>query len=204
MFSQEKGRSRMVSQPVPDRTRMSVQEYFELERSNPDRRYEYIDGQVYLMAGGTFNHSTVSVNIVSLLKRLLRGGPCRAYNSDIKVKVSSTRYVYPDVSVSCHPGDRGTGDMMEYPKLVVEVLSPSTQGYDRWHKSLLYYEVPTIEEIVLVDAERQLLAVHRRGQNHFWTIHVFRQGETVRLASLDLSIPIETLYEDVEFPPNGE
>jgi Uma2 family endonuclease len=85
--------------------------------------------------------------------------------------------------------------MMEYPKLVVEVLSPSTQGYDRWHKSMLYYEVPTIEEIVLVDAERQLLAVHRREQNHFWTIHVFRQGETVHLASLDLNIPIETIYE---------
>lgn len=190
----------MVVQPQPDRTHMSVEEYLALTRSSVDAKYEYIDGQVYLLAGGTFNHSTISSNVLSLLRSRLRGGPCRAYNSDVKVRISAIRYVLPDVSVSCHPDDQGTGDIMEYPRLVVEVLSPSTRGYDRWKKSILYRSVPTMEECVLVDAEQHFVEVYRRAHNKHWVIVSFGPGEQVELASLGVGFPLEAIYEDVIFP----
>jgi Uma2 family endonuclease len=189
----------MVVQPQPDRTHMSVEEYLALARSSVDAKYEYIDGQVYLLAGGSFNHSTISSNVLGLLKSRLRGGPCRAYNSDVKVRLSATKYVLPDVSVSCHPSDQGTGDIMEYPRLVVEVLFPGTRGYDRWKKSILYRGVPTIQECVLVDAEQPFVEVYRRADNKHWVIVSFGPGEQVELASLGVSFPLEAIYEDVLF-----
>ena len=76
---------------------MSVEEYFELEENNPDTRYEYLDGYVYMMSGGSANHATISGNIHGILRSLLRGGPCRVYNSDMKVRVSEKSYLHPDV-----------------------------------------------------------------------------------------------------------
>src|SRR5438876_12075348 len=121
----ERNAKPMAVQPQPPRTHMSVEDYLALDRSSLDAKYEYIDGQVYLMAGGSFNHSTISSNVLSLLRSRLRGSPCHAYNSDVRVCIFASKYVLPDVSVSCHPSDQGTSDTMEYPHLVVEVLSPS-------------------------------------------------------------------------------
>jgi hypothetical protein len=99
---------------------MTVEEYFHLEETDTENRYEYIDGQVYMMAGGTFDHSTISGNIYSLLRGLLRGKPCRVYNSDIKVQISQKRYVHPDITVTCDPRDRGTGDLLKSPRVIKE------------------------------------------------------------------------------------
>ena len=118
----------MASEHTPP---MSVEEYFELEENNPDTRYEYLDGYVYMMSGGSANHATISGNIHAILRSLLHGGPCRAYNSDMsdmKVRVSEKRYSHPDVIVSCDPRDRGTVDLIQSPRLVVEVLSPGTEA----------------------------------------------------------------------------
>jgi Uma2 family endonuclease len=89
---------------------------------------------------------------------------------------------------------------MEYPRLVVEVLSPSTRGYDRWKKSVFYRSVPTMEECVLVDAEQYFVEVYRGAQDKHWVILPFGPGEQVELASLGLSFPLEAIYEGVLFP----
>src|ERR1700676_5593577 len=94
----------------PDRHFMSVEAYFELDRTSLDARYEYIDGVVTMMAGGTADHSTISINLIPPLNSLLRGRPCRVYNSDLRVRLTQSRYVYPDASVSCHAEDRGQID----------------------------------------------------------------------------------------------
>ena len=122
----------MVTQP--HRTPMSVEDYLALDRNSVDARYEYIDGYAYMMSGGTLNHSTISINVTSLLRNLLRDGACRIYNSDARVRISAARYVYPDATVSCDERDRGTGDTIYFPRLIVEVLSPSTEAYDRGQK----------------------------------------------------------------------
>src|SRR5574337_447880 len=123
--------STMALEHIPT---MSVEQYFELEENNPDIRYEYQDGYVYMMSGGSANHATISGNIYAILRSLLRGSPCRVYNSDMKVRVSEKRYFHPDVTVTCDPRDRGTADVIQSPRLVVEGLSPSTEARDRGRK----------------------------------------------------------------------
>ena len=130
----------------PQHIKMSVEEYLVLDRESQDGRYEYIDGYAYMMAGGSANHATISGNIYAILKSLLRGSSCRAYNSDMKVHVSEKRYFHPDVTVTCDPRDRGTVDFIQSPRLVIEVLSASTEAYDRGRKLQWYLACPSIEE----------------------------------------------------------
>ncbi len=110
---------------IENRRTMTVEEYFQLEENDPETRYEYIGGHVYAMAGGTANHDTIKSNIQRILWNLLRGSKCRVYSSDMKVYISETRYFHPDVIVTCDPRDRGTIQAIQFPRLVVEVLSPN-------------------------------------------------------------------------------
>ena len=109
---------------LPNRPTMSVEDYLALDRSSREARYEYIDGVATLLAGGTADHATICVNLTSLQHSALRGKECRVYNSDLRVRLSRTRYVYPDLSVSCDTRDRGQTDTLQSPRLVIEVLSP--------------------------------------------------------------------------------
>ncbi len=183
-----------------DRLMMSVEDYLVLDRSSVEARYEYIDGYVYMPAGGTADHSSISINLTSLLHGLLRNSRCRVYNSDLKVRLSHKRYVYPDASVSCDQRDRGSIDTVQFPRLIVEVLSSSTEAYDRGRKFAYYRACPTIQEYVLIDTQRQTVEVYRRQSDTLWTLHPFGPGDQVELASLSLSFPIAALYEDVTLP----
>lgn len=118
----------------PHRRFMSVEEYLELDRKSPDARYEFIDGIVTMLDGGTANHSLIAANIISSLHTLLRGQSCRTYTSDMRVNIAGNRYVYPDVTVSCDERDLGAVETLHYPSLIVEVLSASTEVYDRGRK----------------------------------------------------------------------
>ena len=184
----------------PDRLMMSVEDYLTLDRASVEARYEYIDGYVYMLAGGTADHSTMSINLTSLLHSLLRSSPCRVYNSDLKVRLSQRRFVYPDASVSCDQRDRGSIDIVQFPRLIVEVLSSSTEAYDRGRKFAYYRACPTVQEYVLVDTQQQAVEVYRRQADTLWTLHPFGPGDQVELASLSLSFPIAALYENVELP----
>ena len=182
----------------PHRSRMSIEEYVRRDRESTDERYEYIDGYAYLLAGGTANHSTICITITSLLFNRLNNSPCRVYNSDMKVRLAETRYVYPDASVSCDERDRGTVESLLFPRLIVEVLSPGTEAYDRSQKFDYYRECPTIEEYVLINAQRQAVDVYRRARKDLW--HCFRTGDSVELTSLNVSFPLSTLYQHVLLP----
>ena len=181
---------------------MSVEEYFQLEVNNPDTRYEYLDGYVYMMSGGSANHATISGNIYAILKGLLRGGPCRAYNSDMKVRVSEKRYVHPDITVSCDARDRGTADFIQSPRLVVEVLSPGTEAYDRGRKLQYYLACSTMEEYLLVDSRSIRIEIYRKEQKK-WMYDAFEAGDKVELASLGVHFPVIGAYEDVVFEKEG-
>jgi len=182
----------------PNRLTMSVEDYLTLERTSHDSRYEYIDGYAYLLAGGTANHSIIAVNITRELSILLRGSGCFVYNSDIKVRLSKARYVLPDATITCDPRDRkGKINTLHYPRVLFEVLSPSTEAYDRGRKSSYYRACPSIEEYVLVDTERRFIEVHRRGGEAFWFLSSFESGNEMQLVSLGISVPVDTLYENV-------
>lgn len=177
---------------------MSVEEYFELEEHNPDTRYEYLDGYVYMMSGGSANHATISGNIYAMLRSLLRGGPCRVYNSDMKVRISKERYLHPDVVVSCDSRDRGTTDLIRTPRVVVEVLSPSTEARDRGRKLQYYLACPSIEEYLLVDFRAMRIEIYRKEQKK-WIYDAFGADAEVELASLAVRFPVADAYEDVIF-----
>lgn len=177
---------------------MSVEQYFQLEENSPDTRYEYIDGYVYMMSGGSANHAAISGNIYAILRGLLRGSQCRVYNSDMKVRVSEQKYFHPDVTVSCDPYDRGTTAFIRSPRLVVEVLSPSTEARDRGRKLHCYLACPTIEEYVLVDARFIRIEIYRKEQKK-WVYEAYEAEDEVEFTTLRVRFPIEDAYEDVIF-----
>jgi Uma2 family endonuclease len=180
------------------RQTMSVEEYFALEEQNPETRCEYIDGYVYMMAGGTINHDTIKSNMERILWGLLRGSKCRTYSSDMRVFVSETRYYHPDVTVGCDFADRGTKKMVQFPRLVVEVLSPGTETKDRREKLRDYVACSTIEEYVLVDSRSLRIEIYRKTGKK-WLYEAFQPDDEVELASIDVHFPLMAAYEDVDF-----
>jgi Uma2 family endonuclease len=175
---------------------MGVEAYLVLDRSSREGRYEYVDGVVTLLAGGTADHAAICVNLTSLLHGALRGTACRVYNSDLRVRLSKTRYVYPDVTVSCDVQDRGETDMLLSPRLVVEVLSPSTEAYDRGKKFALYRQCATLQAYVLVDAQSLAVEVYRRQEEQLWTLHAFGPGDEVVLESINARLALLAIYEN--------
>ncbi len=191
----------MVAQP--HRSWMSVQEYLDLERNSLETRYEYVDGYAYMLSGGSVEHSIIIGNMFSELKSALRGGPCRVHTSDMRVQLSTSRYVYPDVSVSCDARDYQGVITLEHACLAVEVLSASTEAYDRGEKFRYYRTCPSIQEYVLITTQCPFVEVYRRVQD-FWALHAFGLGEQVMLSSIHVQIPVAALYENVLLPVEDE
>lgn len=191
----------------PEKIRMSIEEYLELDQSSSDVRYEYIDGYVYMMSGGTPQHALIIGNFQGELNRRLeqRGSPCLAYPADATVQLSETRYVHPDVVATCHEEDLASTNVLRFPRLVVEVLSPSTERKDRNQKFDWYRACPSIQEVVLVRTEHPLIEVYRRrvdeGQ---WLLHIYGPGEEIELMSMNVLLPVDIIYKRVIFPENGE
>lgn len=177
---------------------MTVEEYFQLEEDDPDTCYEYVDGHVYAMAGGTANHDTIKSNVQRILWNALRGSSCRVYSSDMKVYVAESLYFHPDVTVTCDPRDRGTIQAIQSPRLVVEVLFPTTELRDRTWKLKNYRLHPTIQEYVLVDSQSFKIEIYYR-ENNKWVYEAFENGDEIALYSLDVHFPLADAYTDVEF-----
>ncbi len=187
---------------------ISVDEWRALEQASMDVKYEYVDGQVYLMAGGSLAHARISSNAVRSLEDALEDKSCYVYNSDASVRLSESRYLYPDVSVSCDGCDSPTTEQIEVlaPRVVVEVLSDSTEGKDRIKKAHLYHSCPTIQEYMLISTHYQAVEVQRRTGDE-WTIHIFGPDDEIELASIDVRFPLAALYRGtavVEMVNGGE
>jgi Uma2 family endonuclease len=183
--------------------RFTPEEYFAWEEQQLER-HEYIDGEVYGMSGGTIIHSQISSNFNRLLGNHLRGSGCRTLNSDARVSIlASSHYVYPDVSITCDERDKTTPKYITYPCLIVEVLSPSTEAYDRGNKFKLYRRNPCLQEYVLVDAETMAIELFRKTDGGSWQIIDYEPGDIVELVSVKLTFPIEQVYEDIVFAPGN-
>lgn len=188
----------MLAHPFPPP--ISVEDYLELEE-NSTIKHDYLDGHVYARAGRTVDHGIIAVNTISLLRSQLRGGPCRVYNSDVKVRLGDRRFVYPDLSVSCDPRDRADGraQFIRHPLLIVEVLSPRTADYDQGEKFEMYRALPSLTTYMLITAERMAIDVWTRTANTVWTVGSFGPDEIVPLAALDFQCPVTAFYEDLAF-----
>ncbi len=185
----------------PHFTYMTPQEYLEWETTQ-DLKHEYIDGEVLAMTGGTIPHNLVAGNLYALLKSHLRGKGCRVLIADVKVQISAAGpYCYPDVMVSCDERDRNAVKLIQHPCLIVEVLSPSTEAYDRGEKFRRYRQLPTLQDYVLIDSTQISVDRFSRLSNHRWELQSYGQGEMLHLPSIHWQGEIELLYEEVSFAP---
>jgi Uma2 family endonuclease len=179
--------------------RLTPEEYFVWEEQQL-LRHEYLSGRVYAMSGGTQNHGRIASNIIFILKGHLRGGGCQVGNSDCRVNIFETKdYVYPDVSVTCDERDRTAIQAIQYPCLIVEVLSASTASYDRGDKFRMYRRNPSLQDYVLVDAEKIAIDLYRKNDRGNWEIFNYQSGNNIDLQSIGLSFSIESVYEDIIF-----
>jgi Uma2 family endonuclease len=185
---------------------MTPAEYLAWEAEQP-LKHEYINGVVYSITGGTLPHNDIAVNLTSALRAALRGTGCKVQMADAKVRVSEAGpYFYPDLVVSCDERDRRATDAISYPKLIVEVLSPSTAGFDRGDKFKFYRNNPTLEEYVLIDAEKVGVDCYRKTSAGKWELTAYPEDAAdvenpiLELLSLDFQCPLALVYEEVEFP----
>ena len=179
--------------------RMSFEEYLALVEQEPEHAYEYLAGRVYMMTGGSPDHSIIGSNLNALPQTSLRGRRCIVYNADVYVQLSEHYRVCPDVTVSCDPRDRGTQEVIRYPSLVAEVLSPTTEARDRGQKSLQYRACPSIQEYLLLSSEFPLVEVFRREKQGFWSLYTLGLSDTIELHSLGLRFPVAAVYENTSF-----
>jgi Uma2 family endonuclease len=184
--------------------RFTPEEYFVWEEKQLEK-YEYIDGEVYAMSGGSKNHSLISVRFITLFSNHLDGGGCETGNSDLKVNIVATEnYTYPDVSVTCDDRDKTTTQYITYPCLIVEVLSDSTESYDRGGKFRLYRNNPILQDYLLVSSARIEMDLYHKNDAGDWIIINYQAGDTVELKSINLSFPIEQVYRGLALTPEPE
>jgi Uma2 family endonuclease len=177
----------------PTQQHMSFEQYLLLV-SHSDRRYEYYDGKVRLMAGRSSNHATIALNFgVALDQALGDDAPCRPYVTDKLVRLTPTKTVIPDVVVTCDSADHGEAQIIDTPVLVVEVLSRSTEMMDRFVKLALYQAKESIQEIIFVSQVIQRVEVFSRLATD-WLYHQYGAGQSFQLASLDIAIEVRQLY----------
>lgn len=166
-------------------------------------KHEYRDGQVYGMAGASNAHVLIAVNFATALRTHLRGKGCLTLASDTKVHIQAINtYYYPDVIVTCDERDRAFNNFVRYPCLIVEVLSDTTEAFDRGDKFADYRQLESLQEYVLVNQKRMSIDVFRRNQADQWVLTPYTNGTDIELASINFQVAIATLYEDVTFTGN--
>lgn len=187
---------------------MSVEEYLAWEPLQ-ETRYEYVHGEVLAMTGGTIPHNDIAINLLTILLPQIRAEGCRLNMADVKLQVdTSGLYYYPDLIVSCDPRDLNARKFIQFPKLIVEVLSPGTADKDRGDKFRDYQSIPTLQEYLLIDSEKISAECYRRGEGRMWLYYPYSAGDAINLESLGITVSIEQLYTGIDFsqsparPPN--
>jgi Uma2 family endonuclease len=181
--------------------RFDMETYLVWEATQTEK-HEYHRGEVFAMVGARLPHQQVSGNAAMALRQQLRGTAYRVYMSGTKLHIAAADAVlYPDVIVSCDARDRGSEDrFLAFPALVVEVLSESTAAYDRGAKFALYRTLETLREYLIVDPDSRRVELFRRGADGHWVLHDFTDAAHVDFSSIDVSVAVAELFEDLDKP----
>ena len=183
--------------------RLSPQEYLAQER-RADFKSEYLRGEVFAMAGASYEHTLVKDNLARKAGNQLENGPCRVLTSDMRVKVNATGlYTYPDIAVVCEEPqfEDKQFDTLLNPRTLVEVLSDSTEKYDRGAKFRHYRQIPSLQEYVLVAQDRPLVERYVRQADGSWLVTEFDDlSQTFAFASIPVRVPLAEIYSGVKFP----
>ncbi len=190
----------MVS-PAPLHT-YSVADYLALEEAS-NVKHEFLNGEIYAMAGGTPRHAALSVAASATLLGQLRGGSCQVFSSDLRVRVLATGLAtYPDVTVVCGPMERDpeSADTVTNPRLLVEVLSKSTEAYDRGQKLDHYRRIPSLQAVVLISHREPEIEVWDRSTDGSWRSRAFGAGQTAELEALPVRLIVDEIYAAAREP----
>jgi Uma2 family endonuclease len=184
---------------IAQHTEVSEEDYLRLEAASRFKS-EFVGGHIYAMMGASLRHNVIAGNIYSILRAHVRASPCRAFMSDAKLRIAKfNSYYYPDVMVTCDPRYQrvSPGDsMVEAPRLIVEILSTSTEGTDRREKLQAYRSLPSLLEYVLISQESAAIEIHRRQGDIGWQIITLSPGDPVELASVELLTDFVAIYEE--------
>jgi Uma2 family endonuclease len=178
-------------------------DYLALESAS-NVKHEFLDGQIYAVAGGTPEHAALQLAVPNLLFGQLRSGRCRAHGADLRIRVLATGLAtYPDVTIVCGPRevDPDDANSVTNPTLIVEVLSPSTERYDRGEKFAHYKRIPSLREYVLVAQDERRVEVWTRGADDAWALVASRDGEVAKLPSIGAQLDVRELYDAAASAP---
>ncbi len=186
---------------LPNTQRWTVEAYLDFEMTS-ETKHEYFDGEVYAMSGASEKHNHIVANTIGSFFAQLRESPCNALSSDQRVRVSKRQYVYPDITIVC--GERQfTGekpDTLLNPTVLIEVLSPSTEGYDKTVKSEYYRSIPSLKEYLLISQEKCHIEHYARQTNGKWFVaDVMQMDGTLELSSVQCTLAAEDVYNKVKF-----
>lgn len=195
----------MTRVPLQPR-RYTVEEYFQIDEAS-ETRHEYVDGQIFDMAGGTDRHSQIIHNLHGVIWARLRGKPCQGRDGNLRVRYGrKVRYGYPDALIFCGPSQfdpkgRANTTLLN-PTVLFEVLSESTEAYDRGRKFGYYRDIESLEEYVLISQDAPAVDIFRRQPGGLWAIQPYQGlGATADVVSAGISLPLAELYTGVEFTP---
>lgn len=189
----------MTALPQP---RISLQAYIEWENAQVEK-HEFYKGEVFAMVGGRRVHGRVVGNIARELGVRLKGSPCQVFAESMKVQIGDDTVLYPDVFVTCDRADLATDLIFRAPTLVIEVLSPSSQSYDRSQKFALYRRIPSLREYILVDPDTRRVDGFRRDEQGQWVLHDMSDGDALEAASVGASVPLAEVFDGVDPPAAG-
>lgn len=179
------------------RRRYTLADYLDIELVSPTVKHELVGGEIFAMAGGSVEHAALATTLSGLLFAHLRGTPCRAYGSDLRIAIrEASVYTYADVAVVCDPVERDPDSLTHVtnPRVVVEVLSPSTEAYDRGDKRALYQRLASLQECVLVAQDRRRLEIWRRVDED-WILSVHAAGSRAPMPSIGFELDVDELYD---------
>ena len=185
--------------------KLTIEEYLQFEKTSTEK-HEYYKGEIFAMSGASNRHNWIFTNLFTALANKLKGSPCRPYGSDMRMHVpDNTLFTYPDISIYC--GDpTSTGfdvDTVVNPTIIIEILSLSTEQYDRGNKFRLYRDIPTLKEYILVDSESIDVEAFRINDKGLWELEEYRfLTEALSVPAMQLTIPLSEIYEGTKLIRN--
>ncbi|MCZ2291680.1 MAG: Uma2 family endonuclease [Burkholderiales bacterium] len=181
--------------------RMNLADYLAWENQQPEKN-EFYRGEIFAMVGARRAHGRVVLNLAHRLMQQLEGSPCQVFSEGMKLQIEDDAVFYPDLMVTCDKADLATEMIFRAPTLVVEVLSPSTQAFDRGLKFAAYRRLPSLREYILVDPDARSVEGFRRNDENLWVLHDMSDAPELELASLGCSVPLAQVFDGVD-PPAG-
>lgn len=178
-------------------TTMSLQAFLDWENQQAEK-HEFHRGEVFAMVGARRVHGRVALNVAYSLTGQLKGSPCQVFADSMKLRIGTDTILYPDVFVTCDPADLRTELIFTAPTAVVEVLSPSTETYDRGSKFTLYRSLPTLREYMLIDPESREVQLFRRGADGLFILHDLTGRERVTLESIGCELLAADIFDGVD------